>query len=99
MRKWGTWAAKSDSPPVSALSAVPSVIARSSLAARWCAMAATACGSCLAVTSEGKGIHMLNVRTVVLFALVYGIAFTVFGIGGFIPGVTQMAPDDPNLTV
>lgn len=42
---------------------------------------------------------MLNARTVVLFALIYGIAFTIFGIGGFVPGLTQMVGDDPNLSV
>lgn len=42
---------------------------------------------------------MLNVRTVVLFALIYGIAFAVFGVGGFVPGLTTMVAGDPNLSV
>jgi hypothetical protein len=33
------------------------------------------------------------------FALVYGLAFLLFGILGFIPGVTSMSDGDPNLVV
>ena len=37
--------------------------------------------------------------TVRLLTLVYGIAFTLAGVGGFIPGLNQMHGDDPNLHV
>jgi len=33
------------------------------------------------------------------FALIYGIAFLLVGIMGFIPGINQMHGNDPNLTV
>lgn len=33
------------------------------------------------------------------FALVYGLAFLLFGILGFVPGVTSMSDGDPNLVV
>ena len=44
---------------------------------------------------------MLSAKSVVTFALVYGLAFTVAGLGGFVPGLNQMhAPQhDPNLHV
>jgi hypothetical protein len=42
---------------------------------------------------------MITTKSVVLFALVYGIAFTIAGLGGFVPGLNQMQAGDPNLHV
>ena len=38
----------------------------------------------------------MSVRT---FALIYGVVFLVVGVLGFVPGITRMHGDDPNLTV
>ena len=38
----------------------------------------------------------MSVRT---FALVFGIVFLVVGVLGFVPGITRMHGDDPNLVV
>lgn len=42
---------------------------------------------------------MLRAKHVVLFALIYGIAFTLAGLGGFVPGLNHMHGDDPNLAI
>ncbi|HEY0008023.1 MAG TPA: DUF4383 domain-containing protein [Tepidisphaeraceae bacterium] len=42
---------------------------------------------------------MLSAKSVVLFALLYGVVFTLVGIGGFVPGMNQMHGDHPDLHV
>ncbi|RYG71491.1 DUF4383 domain-containing protein [bacterium] len=42
---------------------------------------------------------MVTTKSVVLFALVYGIAFALAGLGGFVPGLNQMHGDHSGLAV
>jgi hypothetical protein len=42
---------------------------------------------------------MVTTKSVVLFALVYGIAFTLVAVAGFVPGLNQMHGDHPGLAV
>lgn len=42
---------------------------------------------------------MLTSRAVVVFALIYGIAFLAAGVSGFVPGLTHMHGDEPALAV
>lgn len=42
---------------------------------------------------------MITTKSVVLFALVYGIAFTLAGLGGFVPGLNQMHGEHSGLAI
>lgn len=42
---------------------------------------------------------MLSTSAVRYFALIYGLAFLLFGVLGFVPGITQMHGEHPDLAV